>query len=461
MGPGDPEGENVKTRFGKVLVLLAVLALVAAACGGGDSDDSSDTTTSETPATTAGTTETTAGATETTAEAMEPVTIEWWHIENNDPGLGLWQAVADEYMSQHPNVTINITVQENEAFKAALQTNMQAGDVPDIFQSWGGGGLREQVDAGLVQDITGLAEPWIDQLEPGAVSMMEIDGKLYGVPWDLGIVGFWYNKTLFANAGIDAPPATWEEFLEDVQTLQDAGITPISIGAGDKWPAMFWYAYLALRVGGADVMQQAAVDQNFNDPAFVRAGEELERLIALDPFQAGFLAAPWDGPDGQAAVIANGGAAMHLMGHWAPGTQQANGPDLAATGELGWFPFPSIDGGAGDAADAFGGGNGYAIGRDAPPEAVDFLQYLTSIDVARRLGETGSRLPVTIGSEDSITDPNLTDVIVGRGEAGYVQLYLDQAYPPEVGAAVNDVIQTVFAGTGTPQDVVEAVNSAW
>lgn len=450
----------MKAKASKLAVLVTVLALVIAACGNGTTDTTEAAAPTE-PDTTEATETTQAGTSGTTEAVMEPVTIAWWHIENSDPGLTLWADVAQEFMDLHPNVTIDLTVQENEAFKTALQTNLQAGDVPDIFQSWGGGGLREQVAAGLVQDITDLAAPWISDLEEGAVSMMEIDGKLYGVPWDLGIVGMWYNKTLFTQAGIDEPPATWEELLEDVQTLKDAGITPIAVAAGDKWPAMFWYAYLALRVGGADVMQQAAIDQNFNDPAFLKAGEELARLIELDPFQPGFLAAPWDGPDGQAATIANSGAAMHLMGHWAPGTQRANGPDLAETGELGWFPFPAVEGGAGDRNDGFGGGNGYAVGKDAPPEAVEFLQYLTSVDVASRLGETGSRLPVTIGSEGSITDVNLVDVIVGRGKAAYVQLYLDQAYPPDVGAAVNDVIQTLFAGTGTPQDVVDAINAAW
>lgn len=449
----------------QLLVLVAVLALVGAACSSDDSGDDTTTTaassteTTQAATTTEGTTETTAAT--TTEAPMEPVTIEWWHIENTDPGLTIWQDTADAYMAEHPNVTINITVQENEAFKTALQTNMQAGDVPDIFQSWGGGVLRQQVDAGLVQDITALAAPWIDQLEPGAVSMMQVDDGLYGVPWDLGIVGFWYNKTLFAEAGIDAPPATWSELIEDVKALQDAGIVPIAVAGGDKWPAMFWYAELALRIGGADVMQQAAIDGNFNDPAFLAAGETLAELIAMDPFQSGFLAAGWDGPDGQAAAIANSEAAMHLMGHWAPGTQSANGPDLAATGELGWFQFPAVEGGSGAATDAFGGGNGYAVGKDAPPEAVDFLQYLTSVPVASEIGATGSRLPVTIGAEGSITDPNLVDVIVARGEATYVQLYLDQAYPPAVGAAVNDSIQTLFAGTGTPQDVVDAVNAAW
>jgi raffinose/stachyose/melibiose transport system substrate-binding protein len=440
--------------------LLAVMAMVVTACGGGGGDGDATDTTLEGDVATTTTADTDTATTEESGED-EPVTIEWWHIQNNDPGLSLWQEVADEYMETHPNVTIEITVQENEAFKAALQTNLQAGDVPDVFQSWGGGGLREQVDAGLVQDITNAASSWSEGINAAALSMMEVDGNLYGAPFDLGIVGFWYNRTLFEQAAIDAPPATWEELLEDVQTLKDAGITPISLAAGDKWPAMFWYAELALRLGGAEVMQTAGVDQNFDDPAFIQAGEELERLNALEPFQPGFLATPWDGPDGAAAVLANGEAAMMLMGHWAPGTMQANGPDLAASGELGWFPFPAVESGAGEPTDAFGGGNGFAVGRDAPPEAIEFLAYLSSVEVASRVGSVANLLPTTIGSEDSITDPNLVEVIEGRGQASYVQLYLDQAYPPEVGAAVNDSIVTVFAGTGGPQDVVDAVNQAW
>ena len=72
------------------------------------------------------------------------------------------------------------------------------------------------------------------------------------MPWNVGMVGFWYNKDLFTQAGIDAPAGTWDELLEQIQTLKDAGITPIAVGAGDKWPAHFWYSYLMVRLGGAD-----------------------------------------------------------------------------------------------------------------------------------------------------------------------------------------------------------------
>ncbi|MGP1675200.1 MAG: extracellular solute-binding protein, partial [Candidatus Limnocylindrales bacterium] len=106
----------------------------------------------------------------------------WYHIQNSDPGLSLWQDLADEYTAAHPNVTIDIQVNENEAFKTKLTTLLQQGDVPDLFQTWGGGGLRQQVEAGLVKDITGDIGAWKDTINAGALSMYEVDGKNYGVP---------------------------------------------------------------------------------------------------------------------------------------------------------------------------------------------------------------------------------------------------------------------------------------
>ena len=54
--------------------------------------------------------------------------------------------------------------------------------------------------------------------------------------------------------------------------------------------------------------------------------------------------------------------------------------------ELGWFPFPAVDGGAGAPTDAFGGADGFAVGKDAPPEAVEFLEFITNADEPARRG---------------------------------------------------------------------------
>ena len=433
----------MRRRFARNALLVGVVALVAASCGG--DDDTSDA-------------ESSGGE----SGSGEPVTIDWWHIQNNDPGLSLWEDVAAEFEAEHPNVTIDITVYENEAFKTAIEPRLQAGDPPDLFQSWGGGELAEQVDAGLVKDVTDDVDGWIDDLNQGAVGLYQVDDAQYGIPFDLGMVGFWYNTDLFAQAGIDEPPATWDELLEDVQTLKDEGITPIAVGMGDKWPGMFWWAYLGLRNGGVDAFPAPGDEAEFDAEPFVEAGEQLEELIEMEPFQAGYQAAVWDGAGGQAATMATGGAAMMLMGQWAPGTMNANSPDGNGLGDaLGWFPFPEVDGGDGDPTDGFGGGNGFAVGADAPPEAIEFLEYISSRDVADRWGESNSGiLPVVVGSEGSTTDPNLTSVLDARAEADAVQLYLDQAYDPAFGETINDAVEQLFAGRASPEDVTQMIADA-
>ncbi len=395
-----------------------------------------------------------------TPEPPEEVTIEWWHITTLDEHKAVWQAMADTYMSDHPNVTINITVLENEAFKSKLPTVMQSGEPPDLFQSWGGGTMNEYAKAGLLRDITPeITGEWGDSFGAGALGVYAYDGKQYGVPWDMGAVGFWYNKDLFAQAGIDAPPATWAEFLEDVQALKDAGITPIALGEGEKWPGHFYWVYLAVRIGGKPAFDAAYSRSGaFTDQPFVQAGEYLLDLVALDPFEEGFLGL---GYGDQSALVGNGEAAMELMGQWAPGTQIGNSASGEGIGDaLGFFTFPAVAGGAGGASDAMGGGNGICVGKDAPDEAVDFLRFLTNVENQRTLTEAGFPIPVVAGAEDALTDPNMLMVYEAVAAAEYYQLYYDQYLPPSVGEAVNDSVQGLFAGTMTPEEVAQAIEDA-
>jgi raffinose/stachyose/melibiose transport system substrate-binding protein len=437
----------------RLAALVASTAIVFAACTSSGASTAPSSATSAAPST----------ASEAPSQAAAPVTIDWWHIQNNDPGKSLWQDMADEFTAEHPNVTINITILENDTFKPKLTTEIQGGNVPDLFQSWGGGGMLEQVNASLLKDITADVAGWADTMNAGAMGMYQIDGKQYGIPFDLGMVGVWYNKEQFTQAGITAPPATWTEFLDAIDKLKAAGLTPMSVGGSPAtWTEMFWWAYLAVRECGAEAMTNATTTGDWSAPCFVEAGNKLKALLDKEPFQEGFLAAVWDGAGGQAATMAAEKAAMMLMGQWAPGTMQANTADKKpVTFDLGWFPVPAVDGGAGAATDGFGGGNGFAVGKDAPPEAIEFLEYISTKENADRWGALNTGiLPVTVGSESSVTDPQLTSVLDARADAEYVQLYLDQATTPDIGAAINDAVATLFAGTGTPEEIPQAITAA-
>ena len=447
----------------KAYILLSVLLIVSfalTACGAPAVTEAPPT---QAPAAIEAPTEAPAATQAATeAPAAEPVTITWWHITTKDPGLSDWKKMADDYMAAHPNVKIEITVLENEAFKTKLTTVMQSGDPPDIFQSWGGGTFNQQVEAGLLKDITAdldADKAWKDSFAPGALGVYSYKGKNYGVPWDMGMVGFWYNKDLFQKAGIDNPPTTWTEFLDDVKKLKDAGITPISIGEGDKWPGIHFWNYLATRICGQKGFD-AAMDRSgsFADPCFVDAGKKLQELVALQPFQDGFLTAIHD--DMQ-ATFGNGKAAMELSGQWAPSTEAANSADKKGVQNLGLFGFPAVEGGAGEGSDVVGGGNGFAIGKNAEPEAVDFVKYLTSVENQTIIAKNGSGIPVVKGAEKGLTDPNMLQVQSTFAAAKYFQLYYDQFLPPATGSVLNDSVQTLFAGTGTPEDVAKAVEDSF
>jgi raffinose/stachyose/melibiose transport system substrate-binding protein len=412
----------------RVLALIAAAALVAG-CGGGQS---------ATPEADSG-------------GAPQKVTLEWWHLSTADPLKTVYENRAKEFQAKYPHVTIKMTVLENEAYKSKVTTLTQSGKAPDLFATWGGGVLKQQIDAGLVKDISTDVAPVLDTFTKASLTAYQFDGKTYALPVDIGMVGFWYNKKLFEQAGITEPPATWSAYLDAVKKLKAAGITPIALAGKEKWPGHYYWAYLAMRIAGLPALQQAGVDHDFTKPEFVQAGQQLKALVDLQPFQKGFLGASYSTPDGQAATISNGKAAMELMGQWAPNVQNDNGKGLGD--DLGFFPFPAVEGGKGTITEAFGGGGGMAVGADAPAEAIELLKFLTETGNHTKAVEENAVLPVLKGEESAVKDPNLKVVAESLANATGFQLYLDQAYPPAVGAEVNDSVAELFAGAKTPEQV--------
>jgi raffinose/stachyose/melibiose transport system substrate-binding protein len=389
------------------------------------------------------------------------VTLTWWHNATSDPLKGLWADVAKEFEKSHPNVTVKVTGYQNEDLEHTLIPNaLRSNTPPDLFQEWGGGELKDQVAAGYVKDISSDVKSQLTAIGPTA-SGWQISGKTYGLPFNYGIEGFWYNKDLFSKAGITAAPTTLTELNSDVDKLKSAGITPIAVGAGDKWPAAHWWYNFALKDCSPTVLKKAQAKHVFSDKCFVQAGTDLQKFLGTTPFQDGFLATPaQQGAGSSAGIVANGKAAMELMGQWDPGVMSSLTEDKKVPSFLGWFNFPGIPGSAGDPTAALGGGDGFACSVKAPPECVELLKYIVSVGVQKRFGASGAGLPVTSGSESSVKDPNLAAVLKGKASASYVQLWLDTTYGPTVGGAMNDGIVNLFAGKGTAQDIVKGMTDA-
>ncbi len=394
----------------------------------------------------------------------DPDVIDWWHIGTQAGQTAFFQTIADEYMAANPDTKINVVVLENEAFKQRLAAMMQAGAPPDIFQGWGGGVLNAYADGGLLGDISAdFTGEWRDSITAATVvdSLFSRDGAVYGIPWNWGGVGIFYNKDLFSQAGLDPenPPATWDEFVAAIETLQAAGITPLTVGQRDRWPGHFWWTYFAIREGGQEAFDAAASREgSFADPAFVQAGQDLLDLIARNPFPEGYLGFSYGD---SASVFGNGEAAMELMGQWHPGAQADNSSTGEGIGDaLAWMPFPAIPTGAGGPIDLLGGGDAYVVGKDAPATTAGFLKYLTSPEVQMRQVEVFGTPPTTAEAEALITDPVMLQILAARNAADYQQLYYDQYLPPAVGQAVLDAVDGLFNDTLTAEEAAQLVEDA-
>jgi raffinose/stachyose/melibiose transport system substrate-binding protein len=385
------------------------------------------------------------------------------HVETNPKEIALWNRIAADYEKLHPDVTVQFQYLENEAYKAKLPTMLQSSDRPAVIYSWGGGVMRAQIDAGYIRPLGPTGQTVMAQMIPADAHAYEVNGKEYGLPFLTSEVAFFYNKQLFAKAGVDAASIkTWAEFLAACKKIKAAGITPITVGAGEKWPMHFYWAYLAMREGGADVVQQAEAGKNggFAGPPFVEAGQRLQELAALHPFQDGYVGTL---ALQAAGMFGDGKSAMQLMGNWLLSTQATsatNGKGLPDS-DIGIFGFPTIAGTPGKETDQLGGVNGWLITKSAPPQTEDFLAFFFQPKYQQQAAAEGDYIPALRGMTGYIKDPVVRQIAVSLENATALQIFFDQDLGPSVGRVVNDVSVAVAAGQMTPKAAASQVDNAW
>ncbi|WP_435746370.1 ABC transporter substrate-binding protein [Microbacterium sp. PMB16] len=373
----------------------------------------------------------------------------------------------DAWNGDNADESLAVQFFENDAFKQKIRTAIGSGDAPTLIWSWGGAGnFKTYVESDKVIE---LDESLTENYFPAIVDNGRIDGKLYAVPNNaVQPVVLYYNKDLFTQAGIDAPPATWDEFLDDVDTLKSAGIAPISMGGASKWPQLMWLEYLVDRIGGPEVFE--AIQQNtpdsWSDPAVIEALEMIQELVDAGGFIDGFQSVATDN-SADTALLYTGKAAMVLQGAWAYADMQTADPEFVSSA-LGWANFPGVDGGEGDPGNVVGNASNYwSISSDAskPQQeaAAAFLKGGNMTDAYIDDLLAGGGVPPVLGIEDKISaakNPEfLLDVYNMSKDAPAFTLSWDQAIAPAAADAMLTNLDKVFLGQTSPEEFADAMNA--
>lgn len=196
-----------------------------------------------------------------------------------------------------------------------IKVQLGTGDLPPVVYGAGYNLLDLALAKELVVDLTPYVEAdpeWKALYSETALNTNSRDGKIYASSVEGSVVGYFYNKDLFAQAGIEAPATTWEEFFQQCDKLKAAGITPLALDTADSaWVTQLWWGAMVATSGEEGMkFMQTMNPTDYNFPAMVEAVETVQKMLqeytTLDAIGGKYEHAANNFLSGQAAMIANG-----------------------------------------------------------------------------------------------------------------------------------------------------------
>ncbi|MFD0886417.1 extracellular solute-binding protein [Streptosporangium algeriense] len=295
---------------------------------------------------------------------------------------------------------IPTTPARHEKFKGAFNDPASAPDVAE----YGNTDLAEYAAAGGFADLGPDLSAWSEGKDVGAdlLKSATVDGKVYGLPWYIGIRALYYRTDVFEELGLK-PPATLGELTETAREIRKKkpDLYGIAVGGEYTFGAMpfVWDA-------GGDIENLASPES--------RAGVKAYTDLLSDDVCPPQACASLTGGK-TVELFASGKAAMGILGNFNRAAVDAG----AAAGKYAVIPLPGSK--AGTVAPAFSGGNNLGVMKNSKHRtlAVKFLQLLGGKTYQTKMYEAMGNLPTLtsardeLAAKDSFLKPFLDTVAAG------------------------------------------------
>jgi multiple sugar transport system substrate-binding protein len=243
-------------RFGAAIAIAATASLTLASCGfggGGAGDDA---------------------AGETTLDLLVP--------SYSDATQGLWEDVIAGFEEENADVTVNLEVQSWDNLESVITTKIQGGEAPDIYN---GGPFAGFAADGLLYAAEEVVSPAVfSDFQDSFIANAEVDGTAYALPFIASARALFVNNALLEQAGVAAPPTTWDELL-------DAATKVSALGGG--------IAGYGMPLGSEEAQAEAAVwlwggggtfgdesEITIDDPANLPGADQIKTMIDAGATQA-------------------------------------------------------------------------------------------------------------------------------------------------------------------------------
>ena len=372
--------------------------------------------------------------------------------------------VAAAYEKLHPGVKVELIQESDDSVKGKTKTLVASNSLPDVYftwtGSWGGNFVRGHRAADLTK-VIGPDSEWGKTLVPAAVQAFQYNGKYYGIPLYLDVKFMGYNKAIFQKAGV-AAPKSFEDLLTACDTLRKGGVTPISLGNKEAWPAVhFAGQLLAYNVPRATLEADfEPKTAKYDDPGYVEALKQFKALIDRCTDGASVNGTSYSSAFQQ---FSNAQSAMYYQ-EIIEFDQAATADSALKREDFGFFVLPVPEGAKGDPKAIEGAPEGYMISSASKnmPLAIDFMKFVTSKENGQVLSSPpyGQPSATVGGSSNEKMSPQVVEGLAALETASYLMPWLDTANSARVASAWLSSLQALAGGTMTPEQVMDKVKEA-
>ncbi|TCO38680.1 glucose/mannose transport system substrate-binding protein [Kribbella antiqua] len=313
----------------KTLAVLGAAGLLAvSACG--NSDDN--------------------GGSGDSAASKDVTVFTWWADGGEKAGLDGLVSVFNTECKDYKFVNAAVAGGAGSNAKQVLANDLASKNPPSTFQAHAGAELRDYINAGQVDDVSGLYKEFgLDKAFPqNLIDNLTVEGKIYSIPANVHRANVvWANPTVLKKANIDAAkaPATVDAWIADMDKLKAAGVkAPLAISKGFA-QEMLVEAVLLAELGADKFTGLWNGKTDWAGADVTAALEKYKKMLSYT--NADREAIDW--PDAL-GYVNKGQAGYTLMGDWVAAQQLA---DKVPESSYTYWPSPGTAGNFQFLADSF------------------------------------------------------------------------------------------------------------
>ncbi len=305
---------------------------------------------------------------------------------------GAYEDLIKTFNDTHEDIQVEMEVQPWDTIAQKLPSAWATGQGPDLATpNFDPNIVAKYLETNslLALDAIGDADTEInvDKLAPAAIEAFTSEDKLYAVPANIATLQLYYNKTLFEQAGIPAPPKTVDEMRSTAEKLTAGDQFGLSLADHETiqmWPILQW-------LDGGDIVDEdgcSVLDSDANIASLTTWANLVQKKVA----PVGLTGAESD------ALFSAGKAGMQLNGPWAAAGYKEAGIDLGVA------PVPT--GVNGDVTLGSTVPLAISAATEHPEEAQEFLAWWTGKEAQTQFALASGFPPVRTDLAD---DPKLAE----------------------------------------------------